>query len=100
MNLFGSKLRKLRETQGLLLRQVAAYLETDTAYISKLEHGERRAKREQVLHLATILKINPDELLALWLADQLFCILQNEKLALDAMQIVEMEYQKMNNERF
>lgn len=52
MNSLGRKLRELKESKGLLLRQVAAYLETDTAFLSKLERNEHRAKRERVLQLA------------------------------------------------
>ena len=37
MNILGKRLRELREEQGLLLRQIAADLEVDTALMSKLE---------------------------------------------------------------
>lgn len=49
---FGITIRKLRENKGLLLRQVAATLEIDTALISKIERGERKANREQFIKLA------------------------------------------------
>jgi transcriptional regulator with XRE-family HTH domain len=88
MNKFGSKLRELRETQGLLVRQVAANLETDTAHISKLERGERRAKREQIAILATMLSANTDELLLLWLADQVYELVKNEKVAKKSLEMV------------
>lgn len=63
MNKFGGTLRESRESQGLLLRQVAAQLETDTAHISKLERGERRVKREQVIRLAILFNTNSKGLL-------------------------------------
>lgn len=88
MNRLGSKLRELRETQGLLLRQVAANLETDTAHISKMERGERRAKREQIAILATMLNANTDELLLLWLADQVYELVKNEKVAKKSLEMV------------
>jgi transcriptional regulator with XRE-family HTH domain len=65
MNSFGRRIRELRETEGFLLRQVAACLETDTAHISKLERGERKAKKEQVIKLALVLNANSNELLTL-----------------------------------
>ena len=46
---FGNKIRTLREEQNLLLRQVASILEMDTAQLSKIERGERQAKKETVL---------------------------------------------------
>lgn len=45
----GKRIRELREEKGLLQRQLAAELEIDTPMYSKLERGERRAKREQVI---------------------------------------------------
>jgi len=48
----GERLRQLREKKGLLLRQVAAAIEVDTAMISKFEKGERKPTREQLSNLA------------------------------------------------
>lgn len=78
MNFLGDKLRKLREDKGLLLRQVAAHLEVDTAFISKLERGERKAQREQVLKLAEFLNANSTQLIELWLTDKIAEIVKNE----------------------
>lgn len=65
----------------MLLRHVAAALDVDTALVSKIERGEKKAKREHVLALADILTIDPDELLALWLADQLINLAADEPVA-------------------
>ena len=43
--MFGEKLKELREAKGLVQRQVAAELEVDTAYVSKLENNEKPASR-------------------------------------------------------
>ena len=48
MNQFGDKIKQLREANGLLQRQVANQLEMDSPMLSKIERGERNAKREQV----------------------------------------------------
>lgn len=87
MNKFGNKLRELREKRGLLLRQVAAYLETDTAFVSKLERCERKAKREQVLQLAIFFEYSSNELLTLWLSDQIYELVRKEKVATDSLTI-------------
>ena len=52
--LFGNKIKALRDEQGILQRQVAAYLEIDTQMFSKIECGDRRAKRSQVIHDAQV----------------------------------------------
>ena len=54
---FGETVRDLRENKGLLLRQVAAVLEVDTAFLSKMERNEKKASRLQVLKLAKALVI-------------------------------------------
>ena len=49
--LFGKKIRELRDEHDVLQRQLAALLEIDTPTFSKIERGDRRAKREQVIKL-------------------------------------------------
>lgn len=44
--LLGNKIREFRDEQKLLQRQLAAALEIDTPMFSKIERGDRRAKRE------------------------------------------------------
>ncbi|WP_150452620.1 helix-turn-helix domain-containing protein [Arenibacter lacus] len=72
-----NRIKELRESQGLLQRQLSAQLEIDTPMFSKIERGERRAKQEQVLKIAEILKVSPDELIALWLTDQIVDLVAN-----------------------
>ena len=67
--LLGNKIKSLRDEQGILQRQVAAYLEIDTPMFSKIERGDRRAKRSQVPQLAKYFHVDEEELLTLWLAD-------------------------------
>lgn len=97
---FGNKIRTLREEQNLLLRQVASILEMDTSQLSKIERGERHAKKETVLKIALIFKVNDDDLLTLWLADQIYDVVKNEKNALKAMMVAEekVEYLKTHKE--
>lgn len=72
-----------------ILAQVAPLLEMDTAQLSKIEKGLRQLKREQVPLLAIILKADKNELLTLWLADQLYDIIKDEKLGGKAIQVIE-----------
>jgi len=93
---FGERIRELRESQGLLQRQLAANLEIDTPMFSKIERGERKAKRDQVLKIAGILKTNEQELLALWLADQIKELVTDEDQALQALKIAEQDINQAN----
>ncbi len=85
--LFGNKIRTLRDEQGVLQRQLAAYLEIDTPMFSKIERGDRRAKRSQVILLAEYFHVDEKEMLTLWLADKILDALEGEnELGLDAIE--------------
>ncbi|HEY4937177.1 MAG TPA: helix-turn-helix transcriptional regulator [Puia sp.] len=90
-NQFGNKIKQLRKHNHLLQRQVASQLDIDSPMLSKLERGDRKAKKEQVAQFAKVLKANADELLTLWLADQLIEVVDGEYLALKAMLVAEEE---------
>ncbi|MFN8278641.1 MAG: helix-turn-helix transcriptional regulator [Saprospiraceae bacterium] len=77
----GQKIRETREKQNLLLRQVAAHIEVDTALMSKAERGERNLNREQVIKLAQLLKVSEDEFVSLWLCDKVIEAVGTDPLA-------------------
>lgn len=85
----GKRIKELREEKGLLQRQLAAELEIDSPMYSKIERGERKAKREQVIKLAELLQANRDELLTLWLAGQVYELVKDEEVAKASIKIVE-----------
>ncbi|MGD9928749.1 MAG: helix-turn-helix domain-containing protein [Mangrovibacterium sp.] len=89
----GKRIKELREEKGLLQRQLAAELEIDSPMYSKIERGERRAKREQVIKLAELLEANKDELLTLWLAGQVYELVKDEVVAKASINMVEKELQ-------
>ncbi|MDR2467272.1 MAG: helix-turn-helix transcriptional regulator [Prevotellaceae bacterium] len=60
-------------------KKFVTVLEIDTPMYSKIERGERRAKREQVIALAETFKVNPNEFLTLWIADRIIEATENEK---------------------
>ena len=96
MNKFGDLIRAKREEQDMLLRHLSAELDIDTAQLSKIERGERTAKRVHVHQLIKIFKLNEAEAIALWLADQVYAVVANEDEALKALIVAEKEvkYQK------
>ncbi|MBR08157.1 MAG: transcriptional regulator [Rickettsiales bacterium] len=94
MNYLGNKIRELRESKGLLLRQVAAHIEVDTALVSKLERGERKAHKEQVTRIAEFLEVEEKDLMLLWLADRIADSIEGEILGMDALKYVEREFKR------
>jgi transcriptional regulator with XRE-family HTH domain len=91
MNKFGDLIRTNREKEEMLLRHLSAQLDIDTAMLSKIERGEKIAKREHVKQLAKIFKLDYKELMALWLADKVFLLVENEEQALQALKVAEKE---------
>jgi transcriptional regulator with XRE-family HTH domain len=87
--LFGKKLRELRESKKLVLRKVAAHLDIDTATMSKIERGDRHAKKEHLPILARILGIAESELKTLWLADKVCELVEEEDHAIEALRVAE-----------
>lgn len=96
--MLGEKLKELREAKGLVQRQVAAELEVDTAYISKMESNEKPVSRQHLKKLSALLGIAEDELLTLWLADKLYVIAKDEPVGLKAIEAAEEEL-KMKKKR-
>ena len=89
MNKFGDLIRSKREEQEMLLRHLSAELDIDTAMLCKIERGEKTAKREHIKYLAKLFKLDYNELFSLWLADQVYQLVKNEKQALQALKIAE-----------
>ncbi|MCF0183844.1 MAG: helix-turn-helix transcriptional regulator [Bacteroidaceae bacterium] len=76
--LFGNTLKKARGERGMRQRELAEILEIDIPMFSKIEKGERRAKREQVVTMAETLGQDRIEWLAIWLADKVLDAVENE----------------------
>lgn len=94
--LLGNKIRSLRDEHGILQRQLAAYLEIDTPMFSKIERGDRRAKKSQVILLAKYFHVDEKEMLILWLADKVLDALDGEnELGLEVIETVKCKFQNM-----
>lgn len=91
---FGSRIRELRTQQKMLLRQLASKLDVDTSIISKVERGDRHLKKEQIALLAEILNSDKQELLTLWLADQVYNLVEGESVADEALKSVSKKIKK------
>ena len=86
--------KKKRERKKLLLRQAAAFLEVDTAFVSKLERGERNASREQVIKLADFLDTPAEPLITIWLADKISDTIKDSKEGEEALKLVLKTYKQ------
>lgn len=77
--LFAQKIKAARVRSGLLQKQLASALNIDVPMYSRIERGDRQAKKEQVVLLSDILNIEREELLSLWIADKINAIIGNDK---------------------
>ncbi len=89
MKTFSEQIRELRAERGDPLRLVAAYLDIDQSILSKIEHGHRRASREQVMRLAEYFKVDGTELIKVWLSDNIAYALENEEHAMEVLKVAE-----------
>jgi transcriptional regulator with XRE-family HTH domain len=94
--IFGNRIRELRVKQKLLLRQVASKLDVDTSIISKVERGQRILKKEQIVILSDLLNEKKEQLLILWLADQVYEILKGELDTDDVLKLVSKKIKETN----
>jgi len=99
MDSLGDIIRKLREEKELPLRTVAAYLDIDQAILSRIERGQRKPTREQVVKLAKYFKVNENDLLVAWLSDKLVYEVADEQNALKALQVAEEKVKYQNTKK-
>nr|WP_319401749.1 helix-turn-helix transcriptional regulator [uncultured Carboxylicivirga sp.] len=90
--MIGNKIRELREENNILLRQLAAQLDMDTAMLSKMERGDRFFKKEDILALSEIFNQNSKDLLVLWLADKIAKTIENEEYQAEALELALKTY--------
>ena len=89
MQNIGELIRTLRKNEGYPLRKVAAYLDIDQAVLSKIERGQRKLSKKQVIKLADFFNYNKKEMLITFLSDQIIYEVGNEEYAKEALKAAE-----------
>ncbi|MCW2121075.1 helix-turn-helix domain-containing protein [Flavobacterium sp. 7A] len=98
MEKVGQIIRAKRESLGLLLRQVAAYLDIDQAILSKIERSERKPSKDNIIKLAEILKLDKEDLLVQFISDKIAYEIAEEDFANKVLKVAEqkVKYLKSN----
>lgn len=91
--MLGAKLKELRENNGFVQRQIAAELEVDTAYISKVENEEKQLSKLHLKKISKLYKIPEKELLTLWLSDKIVELVKDEPTARESINIALNNYE-------
>ena len=93
----GAKVKELRKAKGLYQRQLAVALDTDTAFISKIENEEKRISSEYLIKLSKVLGVDHAVLLSYWLADKLTDAKLDEGTALRTVNELNVVLDKLYN---
>ncbi|MCF6268234.1 MAG: helix-turn-helix domain-containing protein [Melioribacteraceae bacterium] len=96
MQTIGKQIRKLREDSGLPLRKIAAILDIDQSILSKIERGERKATKKQIIQIAKIFNADKKELLINYFSDKVIYELINEDIAVDVLKVAEKKIKYLN----
>jgi transcriptional regulator with XRE-family HTH domain len=92
--MFNERIKQMREDRQIPQRKMAAAIDIDTASYCKIEKGERKAKREHVPIIANLLQVDETELLTIWLAHQIFDVIDDDmELANKALIVVQKHIQ-------
>lgn len=92
---FGHFIRTLRVSRQLVLRKLAAELNIDTATMSKIERGDRKARKEHIAQLAKILDYDETELTILWNADIVYHQIKQES---NRLRVLEKAKEMLEND--
>ena len=84
-------LKSAREQKGLKTRELAQLLGIDQALISKFESGGRKPTREQVIKLASLLEIDLETIMVVWLKEKILYEIGEDEFALKALLVAEEE---------
>ncbi|MDR0420029.1 MAG: helix-turn-helix domain-containing protein [Prevotellaceae bacterium] len=87
--MFTERIKQLREDRQIPQRKLAAAMDIDTASYCKIEkRGGCRARKEYIPVIAELLQAEYEELLKLWLADQVYSVVKDDEHADKALNIV------------
>lgn len=92
----GQKIKELRDSTGMLQRQLAAILEIGDGYLSKVESNQKALKREHLKTISETFNCSFSELEALWIGSKVYDIIKDEKEGMNALKVAEeqMKYEK------
>lgn len=88
----GDRLKQLRLAKQLTQRQVAAQLNVAPSIYNRFERNERKVKKEILSKLSEILGISIEELNTIWVADQVYKLLEYEQNPNDVISIVSKDF--------
>ena len=86
--LFAERIKAARDSLQLSQKEVAKAIGVDVPMYSRIERGQRPAKREAIPALSKLLGLDETELLKLWLAEKVYNYVVDEEDAESVLSIV------------
>ena len=71
------------------MRKVAAFLDIDQAILSKIERGQRKLSKEQVVKLAKFFNYSEKEMLVTYLSDRIIYEIGDDEYAKEALKVAD-----------
>ena len=84
---FGQKIRELRESKGMLQRQLASILEVGDGFLSKVETDQKILKREHLKTISKTFNCSCSELEALWIGSKVYDLVKDEEEGMNALKV-------------
>lgn len=96
---FGETIKRLREEQNLPQRKVAAHLDIDTSLLAKYERNVRQPSKELIIKIATLFKVDSEQLISEALTDKIAYQIIEEEADSKLLRVAEnkVEYLKKQN---
>lgn len=85
----GQKIRQLRESSGMLQRELASKLEIGDGFLSKVERDQKSLKREDLKTVSQIFDYPFEQLEALWIGTKIYEMVKDEEESLNALKVAE-----------
>ncbi len=86
---FGERLRNLRESKRLTLKNVAEQIAIDTSLLAKIERNERQPTKHIIKQVAVFFNCDEQDLLDNFLSDQIAYKILDEEADLKILKVAE-----------
>jgi transcriptional regulator with XRE-family HTH domain len=93
----GQKIKELRESKGMLQRELASKLEVGDSFLSKIERNQKVLKKGHLASISKIFNFSYTELKTLWLANKVYDIVKDENKAIEVLKVAEQEVKYVRN---
>lgn len=94
----GALIRELREERQLPLRKIAAQLDIDTSFYSKIERGEKKATKLQIQQLEVFFGVKKNYLMVNYLVEKVLNEISSEECMLEVINTIEKRILKKKHE--